>query len=159
MSRLIGDLALLEVGCCVWSKERVDDRANPRGGVIVAVTETVTDDGEVLREYVCCDPLLTYPLRFIRLGEFELDRETLEPPSEQRNRRLLRRFAEELCRIDRHRPRVGPFTADQAALVDYMRALRQVLMPVPVPHLGRSFRSLAEPPRMQAPVHPGLVDE
>lgn len=158
----IGDVLLLTVGCTVWSKERRDANDDKRGGLIVAVELEANEDGETIRTFVCCDPHLTRPLRFVKLAEDEVDISTAEGPEDGRAKRMLRRFAEELCRVDKWKDRTGPFDTYQAALADYVRELRAVLIPTAVPHLGSRYRRQEQPSLTTARahgVHPGLIDE
>jgi hypothetical protein len=99
-SRTIGDLALLEVGCCVWSTERKNHREDPLGGVIVGVFEKRDEDtGYPERSFKVID---SYNLRpFIQthvIAEREVDREAVEGPESSRLRKIIRALAADIAK-------------------------------------------------------------
>lgn len=99
-ARTIGDFALLELGCSIWSTERKNHRDEPLGGVIVDIFDKRNEDtGFVERAFRCIDP---YSLRpFIQLHvlvESEVDREALEAPDNARLRKIVRRLAEDIAK-------------------------------------------------------------
>lgn len=99
-ARTIGDFALLELGCSVWSTTRKDHRENPLGGVIIDIFDKLDQEtGEVERAFRCID---SYNLRpFVQvhvLVESEVDRGALEGPDNARLRKIIRRLAEDIAK-------------------------------------------------------------
>lgn len=95
-SRLIGDFALLSVGCRVWSKTRVDSNDEAAGGVIVAITEQFDrETGGIERAFLVVDP---YKPRITThtLVDSDVARDGMEAPDPSQLRKLIRRMGEEV---------------------------------------------------------------
>jgi hypothetical protein len=122
-ARTMGDLALLELGCSVWSRERRHADDVPIGGVIVGVHDVADrETGEVSRVFDVLDPYRTRPhFHFYILTEAEIDRSVLEPPESHRLRTLIRRMGEE---VGKGR---GLFTPQHVRLVALMHLLTGLL--------------------------------
>lgn len=127
-SRLIGDVALLEIGCLVWSTERrtlhgSDD--NPMGGIIVSLSERVDEEtGEIVRTFMTIDPYNTRPLIRPRvLTPREIDRETMERANDGLVRGLFRRLAEEIGKSR------GPLTQKTLEFDRWQHNLASVVVP------------------------------
>lgn len=103
-ARTIGDLALIEPGCAVWSCQRVDANEEALGGIVLEITSTggrVTDDGEIIphhRAFRVVNPYISPPSAGIRLiteAEVLIDG-GCELPESSRLVRVIRRMAREI---------------------------------------------------------------
>jgi hypothetical protein len=125
VSRAIGSVALVEPGVEAWSKTRIARDEGAVGGIVIYVTEQADrDTGELERAFVCLDHTRTRPwLRWTTLPEHDVDPDTVMSVDITTLVHLWRRLGEELAFKDRHKPRRGPATPDEARVADAIHVL------------------------------------
>lgn len=131
-ARTIGDMALIDVGCSIWSKEddldaRMDSAGNARGGIVVEVHDVTdfTDDGEIVksRAFRTFDYYLSVddPRAQCVLLEASVDLERCEPVNVGKCRGLMRKMCAHVGRQrgQAHKPEIdlAVYASRLAALV------------------------------------------
>lgn len=95
-ARRIGTLAMVEVGCLLYSEERVDQKDRPLGGVVVQIDEGAGVDpetGEIRgRTFLVLNPY-TRKVEVTRLKEREVGELSVALPKEHDLRRQHRKLA------------------------------------------------------------------
>jgi len=158
MSRAIGSVALVAPGVEVWSKTRIARDEGAVGGIVIYVTEQADPDtGELDRAFVVLDHTRTRPwLRWSTLPERDIDPHTAQSVDITTLVHLWRRLGEELAFTDRHKPRRGPATKEEARVADAIRVLVRLVFDADGPLYG-----VLAPPAPGAPAEPrpaGRVD-
>lgn len=101
----IGMTKLIERGMTAWSRTRgwagvdeLGEQLEPRGGIVIDITERGDDDGEMHRTLVCYDPDRDPHQRITLLDEAEVNRDSIGFRDVAANRRAIRRLATQVAK-------------------------------------------------------------
>lgn len=117
----IGDIALVTIGCRVFSKSRSNEEEGTfYGGVVIGVDVSIDEEtGETVRSFVVLDPY-KHPIRKFVVPDSDVDRSTMEPPNFGQLRQLIRRLGEEVGK------RKGMLSSRDMEAVAWMHQLMHV---------------------------------
>jgi hypothetical protein len=130
--RLIGDLALIEPGCEVYSRRRrvaasTDDVAG--GGIVIdAYDRTDPDTGEIVKVFVCVDAYRDR-IRAWHIDEDEVDRTAVVGPDPTKIRRLIRTAGRAVCDHMAGRNHGNPLTTAEVTAARTIAVLVALQMP------------------------------
>ena len=119
-SRTIGSLALVTVGCSVWTdvEKKRSAHDEPLGGIVLDIIHRSFTDGETGevthdRMFRTYDPLVLFAHAFDYLGEKDVNQDGVESTDSNRLCWTIRRFAREIAsRKGLLTPREGQLIAD-----------------------------------------------
>lgn len=123
-ARTIGDIALLEPGCSVWSTERTwagGEYRFPLGGTIIDVLDKADPEtGELVRSFRVLERQRGRAVTHV-LAETELNRDDIKLPNPGSMRTLIRGMALELHQS------TGPMTQREVDLLTWMQKLMRLV--------------------------------
>lgn len=132
-SAIIGDLALIEPGCILWSARRHHSDTQPEdGGVVYDITDAAdADTGEIERLYHCASVWRgTVHLSTVRA--VDVDRGSMLGPSSAELKQLVRRAAGQLCDCLAKR-RLAPFGRHDRLMATVVHRLMPLVLPAAAP--------------------------
>lgn len=120
-ARTIGDLALVEPGCSVWSEKRTRVE-EPLGGVVIEIIDVRDEDtGFPVRSFRTINPYEPLGVAIRVLSEAEISRDGMEAPESSRIAKQIRRLAEAVAKGK------GPLVQRDRDYVAYMHRLMGVV--------------------------------